>query len=49
MVWGLFCTSGPGCIAIIERKIESQVYQNILQENIKQYAWQWNLNSGGVT
>jgi hypothetical protein len=32
-VWGCFAAPGPGQLAIIAGKINSQVYQEILQEN----------------
>uniref|UniRef100_A0A803K078 Uncharacterized protein n=1 Tax=Xenopus tropicalis TaxID=8364 RepID=A0A803K078_XENTR len=35
MVWGCFAVSGPERIAIIEGKMNSQVYQDILQENLR--------------
>jgi hypothetical protein len=31
MVWGCFAASGPGLLAIIDRKMNSQVYQDIVQ------------------
>ena len=33
MVWGCFAASGPGRIAVIKGKINSKMYQDILQEN----------------
>ena len=47
MVWGCFAASGPGQIAIIDRKMNSQVYQDILQENVRlsvrqlKLKWSW--------
>jgi hypothetical protein len=41
MVWGFFAASGPGQLAIIDGiiaiigKMSSQVYQDILQENVR--------------
>ena len=35
MVWGCFAASGPGHIAIIDGKMNSQVYQDISQDNIR--------------
>ena len=35
MVWGCFAASGPGQLAIIDGKMNSQVYQDILQENVR--------------
>ena len=32
MVWGCFAASGPGQLAIIDGKRNSQVYQDVLQE-----------------
>ncbi|KAM8966881.1 suppression of tumorigenicity 18 protein [Pelodytes ibericus] len=37
MVWGCFAASGPGQIAFIKGKMNSQVYQDILQENLSAY------------
>ena len=34
MVWDCFTASGPGQLAIIDGKMNSQVYQDILQENV---------------
>ena len=33
MVWGCFAASGPGRIAVIKGKMNSKMYQDILQEN----------------
>ncbi len=33
MIWGCFAVSGP--LAIVEEKINSKVYQDILQDNLK--------------
>ena len=35
MVWRFFAASGPGQLAVIDRKMNSQVYQDILQEKCK--------------
>uniref|UniRef100_A0AAR2JTD1 Uncharacterized protein n=1 Tax=Pygocentrus nattereri TaxID=42514 RepID=A0AAR2JTD1_PYGNA len=35
MVWGCFAASRPGRIAVINRKMNSQVYQDILQGNLR--------------
>ncbi|KAK3524814.1 hypothetical protein QTP86_007598 [Hemibagrus guttatus] len=35
MVWGCFAASGPGPLAIVEVKINSQVYQDIQKDNLK--------------
>ncbi|KAF7655970.1 hypothetical protein LDENG_00047760 [Lucifuga dentata] len=35
MIWGCFAASGPGLLAIIEGKVNSQVYQGIVQDNLK--------------
>ena len=34
MVWGCFAASGPGQLAIISGKMNFQVNQDILQENV---------------
>ena len=34
MVWSCFAASEPGQLAIIDGKVNSQVYQDILQENV---------------
>ena len=34
MVWGCFAACGPGQLAIIDRKMNSQVYHEIQQENV---------------
>nr|ACM08864.1 Transposable element Tcb1 transposase [Salmo salar] len=36
MVWGCFAASGPGQLAIIDGKMNFQVYQDILQDNVRQ-------------
>ena len=48
MVWGCFATSGPGHLAIIAGKITSQVYQDILQENVRLSVCQLKLNRSWV-
>ncbi len=35
MILACFAASGPGPLAIVEGKINSQVYQDILQDNLK--------------
>lgn len=35
MVWGRFASSGPGHLVIIEGTINSKVYANIVQENVR--------------
>ena len=42
MVWGCFAASGPGRIAVIDGKMNSQLYQNILQENLRPSVRQLN-------
>uniref|UniRef100_A0A803JLP3 Transposase Tc1-like domain-containing protein n=1 Tax=Xenopus tropicalis TaxID=8364 RepID=A0A803JLP3_XENTR len=44
MVWGCFAASGPGRISIIEGKMNSQVYQDILQENLRPSVHQLKLS-----
>jgi hypothetical protein len=44
MVWNCFAASGPGQLAIIHRKMNSQVYQDILQENVRLSVCQLKLN-----
>ena len=44
MVWGCFAASGPGQLAIMDGKMNSQVYQDILQENVKLFVLQLKLN-----
>uniref|UniRef100_A0A8C5WBS8 Tc1-like transposase DDE domain-containing protein n=1 Tax=Leptobrachium leishanense TaxID=445787 RepID=A0A8C5WBS8_9ANUR len=34
MVWGCFAASGPGRIVVIDGKMNSRVYQDILQKNV---------------
>jgi hypothetical protein len=48
MVWGCFAASGPGQIAIIDRKMNSQVYQDILQEKVRLSVRQLKLNRSWV-
>ena len=48
MVWGCFAASGPGQIAVINGKMNSQVYQDILQENLRPSVRQLKLNRGWV-
>uniref|UniRef100_A0A3B4WZD1 Tc1-like transposase DDE domain-containing protein n=1 Tax=Seriola lalandi dorsalis TaxID=1841481 RepID=A0A3B4WZD1_SERLL len=35
MIWACSAASGPGQLAIIEGKMNSQVYQRILQDNLR--------------
>ncbi len=35
MVWGCFAASGPGRLAIIDRTMNSALYQKILKENVQ--------------
>jgi hypothetical protein len=49
MVWSCFATSGPGQLAIINGKMFSQVYQDILQENVRLSVCQLKLNKSLVT
>ena len=44
MVCGCFAASGPGQLAIINGKINSQIYQNILQGNVRLSVRQLKLN-----
>jgi hypothetical protein len=44
MVWGCFSASGPAQPAIIDRKMNSQVYQEILQENVRLSVRELKLN-----
>jgi hypothetical protein len=44
MVWGCFVASVPGQLAIINGKMNSQVYQDILQENVRLSVCELNLN-----
>ena len=48
MVWGCFTASGPGQLAIIDGKTNSQVYQDILQENVRLSVRQLKLNRSWV-
>ena len=48
MVWGCFAASGPGQLAIIDRKRSSQVYQDILLENVMLSVRQLKLNRSWV-
>ena len=48
MVWGCFAASGPGPLAIIDRKMNSQVYQDIWQENVRLSVRQLKLNRSWV-
>ena len=48
MVWGCLAASGPGQLALIDGKINSQVYQDILQENVRLSVCQLKLNRSWV-
>ena len=48
MVWGCFAASGPEQLAIIDGKMNSQVYRDILQENVKLFVRQLKLNRSWV-
>ena len=48
MVWGCFTASGPGQLAIIDGKMNSQDYQDILQENVRLPVRQLKLNRSWV-
>ena len=48
MVWSCFAASGFGQLAIINRTIYSQVYQDILLENVRLSVCQLKLNSSWV-
>lgn len=46
MVWGCFAASGPGQLAIINGKMNSKVYQDVLQENLRPSVRQLKLKRG---
>ena len=48
MVWGCFAASGPEQIANINGKMNLQVYQDILQENVRLSLRQLKLNRSWV-
>ena len=48
MVWACFAGSGPGQMEIINGKMDSQVYQNILQKNLKQSVKKLRLKRGWI-
>ena len=48
MFWSCFAASGPGQLAIIDGKMNSQVYQDILQENVRLSVRQLKLNRSWV-
>jgi hypothetical protein len=48
MVWSSFAASGPGQLAIIDGKMNSQVYQDILQENVRLPVRHLKLNRSWV-
>lgn len=35
MVWGCFAPSGPGRLVVIEGTMNSKMYENILQDNVR--------------
>ena len=43
MIWACFTASGPGQLGIIEGKMNSQVYQTILQDNVRMSVHQLKL------
>jgi hypothetical protein len=48
VVWSCFAASGPGQLAIIDGKMNSQVYKDILQENVFLSVRQLKLNRSWV-
>ena len=48
MVWGCFAALGPGQLAVINVKINSQVYQDILQKNVRLFVHQVKHNKSWV-
>ena len=48
MIWACFAASGPGQLGIIEGKMNSQVYQTILQDNVRMSVRQLKLCRGWV-
>ncbi|KAG2466943.1 TCB1 transposase, partial [Polypterus senegalus] len=48
MIWVCFAASGPGQLAIIEWKTNSQDYQQILQDNVRVSVRQLKLKRGWV-
>ena len=48
MVWGCFAASGPEQLEIIDVKMNSQVYQDILQENVRLSVCKLKLNRSWV-
>ena len=48
MVWGSSAASGPAQLAIIDGKMNSQVHQDILQENVRLSVRQLKLNRSWV-
>uniref|UniRef100_A0A8C9ZUJ5 Transposase n=1 Tax=Sander lucioperca TaxID=283035 RepID=A0A8C9ZUJ5_SANLU len=43
MIWACFAASGPGQLGIIEGKMNFQVYQTILQDNVRMSVRQLKL------
>uniref|UniRef100_A0A3Q1JIP2 Tc1-like transposase DDE domain-containing protein n=1 Tax=Anabas testudineus TaxID=64144 RepID=A0A3Q1JIP2_ANATE len=48
LIWSCFAASGPGQIVVIDGKINSRVYQDILQENVRPPVHQLKLRRGWV-
>jgi hypothetical protein len=48
MVWDCFAASGPGQLVIIDGKMNSQVYEDILQENVRLSVCQLKLKRSWV-
>ena len=48
MVWGCFAASGPGQLAIVDGEMYSQVYQDILQDNVRLSVLKLKLNRSWV-
>ena len=44
MVWACFVASSPGQLAIIDGAMNSEAYQQILQENVKVSIYELKLN-----
>jgi hypothetical protein len=47
MIWGCLAASAPGQLAIIDGKINFQVYQDFLQENLRRSVRQLKHNKLG--
>lgn len=48
MVWGCVAASGPGPLAVIDRKMNSAVYQKILKENVRPAVCALKLKSSWI-